>query len=321
MDDKKEDKKEDKKTGYLYCLFNVMFLYHGKDVYKLGYCIDVESRLKGYTTSYIYSSEIKYKSEKIENVNLAETILFFKLERYRIVSNREFFNCNLEIIIKAIKEVENIIKNTSVDILKNDYNKPKKDIKNLIKQANDINEITEKNNIFEIRRFILKTKLKMKKITNEIIDDWYKKEYILDNILVFFNKQNNILIKNKIEYMEEILKLFCFKGMLDFETSVELTEELRKKIMESNFTNYNYYKDLMITFNKTIQKKSKENIKEVELRNLIKTLNSILYEFGIKIESAKQRKRNNKKQIWTFVYKLNTNIIYLEEILKNYDIP
>ena len=113
------------KAGYLYCLFNVMFLYHGDDVYKLGCCMDIETRLKGYITPYMYSPEIKYMSEKIEDMLLAETILFKKLEKYRIMQNREFFKCKLEIIIKTIKEVEIIMKNTSLNSLKNDYkNKP-----------------------------------------------------------------------------------------------------------------------------------------------------------------------------------------------------
>lgn len=119
-----------------------------------------------------------------------------------------------------------------------------------------------------IKRYYFKKKFKLDELTDDFICAWYNREYILDYMLYALGRKttrdlDDPLFKNmqnKVDYMEKILELFGFKDMLDFETKVELTNELRKKIMESEFTNYDYYKNLMMTFNKTIKKKIKKKI-------------------------------------------------------------
>lgn len=308
--------------GYLYCLFNVMFLYYGKDVYKLGCCINVKNRLKGYITSYISDSEIKYTSEKIIDIYLAETILFNKLEKYRMIHNREFFNCKLEIIIKTINEVENIMKHIPIESLKKEYSsKTNREIIECIKKVNDINEITENNNIYEIKRYILRKKLKLDVLTNEIIESWYKKEYILNNILYVFNKKEEndnykeeINYEEKKKYLLDILNLFGFKGLNDFDTKIELNDEIRKKIMDYEPVKiYTEYEKMMGIFHK---RKRTNKIYNFEFGKNITILSCILNEFGIKLES----KRKHTRSIDTYIYYIKENMIKLREILHKYDI-
>lgn len=47
------------KKGYIYCLYNEVYQHYGKDVYKLGMTKNIKKRLTGYTTAYLYDSEIK----------------------------------------------------------------------------------------------------------------------------------------------------------------------------------------------------------------------------------------------------------------------
>lgn len=101
------DKKDVSLRGYLYCLWNRMFLAYGEHVYKLGRTSCLESRLGNYVTSYIEPSEYKYTTNRIfENSCHAERLLFFLLRRYRIKRNREFFNIELKNVIDTMKKIE-----------------------------------------------------------------------------------------------------------------------------------------------------------------------------------------------------------------------
>lgn len=93
--------------GFLYCMWNKMFLSYGENVYKLGRTSCLSARLNSYATSYIEPCEFKYSTNRVfENSCHAERLLFFLLRRFRIKKNREFFNIDIDTIIETIKKIE-----------------------------------------------------------------------------------------------------------------------------------------------------------------------------------------------------------------------
>lgn len=92
--------------GFLYCLWNIIYTYYGENVYKLGCSNDIQRRLLNYCTSYIEPSTIIYSTKELRNKILAEKILFKKLNRYRMSSNREFFKCDKETIKQEFENIE-----------------------------------------------------------------------------------------------------------------------------------------------------------------------------------------------------------------------
>ena len=188
-------------------------------------------------------------------------------------------------------------------------------MKELIKQAKEIEEITEKNDLYEIQRYILKITLKFDKITNDIIDIWYGKEYILYNILNLYNIKDEKIYyttnNEKNKYIQSIINVFGFKSIIDFETQIEITDEIRNRINNLDIIkNYNEYKKMMNIFKKQIRK----NEKNCSLNNAIKLFNCILNDYGIKLIG----KRKHTRSIDTYIYHININIKYLDVILKNY---
>ena len=92
--------------GYLYVLYNPIFVTYGEDVYKLGRTNNLVNRLNGYTTSFIDKSQFLYTSRCLHDAVKGERVLFFLLKTYRINNKREFFDLGLDIIIKHIKQIE-----------------------------------------------------------------------------------------------------------------------------------------------------------------------------------------------------------------------
>ncbi len=93
-------------SGYLYCLYNEIFAHYGDNVYKLGKTINIKRRLGGYSTPYIEPCKMILKSELFVNYSMAEKVLFYKLQKYRVKKKREFFKCPLDEIKKALNNVK-----------------------------------------------------------------------------------------------------------------------------------------------------------------------------------------------------------------------
>ena len=196
-------------------------------------------------------------------------------------------------------------------------NIPKINIKDEIKQVNDIETINLAKNIYEIHRYNLKNKLHLKQINNEYIDSWYEKEYILDNMLNYLNlEQDELFINKKLSYLDEIINLFGFTDVLDFGTEIKANDDFFKNLMSSKFTNFKTYKEVMVVFEKNIQFKNEIKTEKngIELKHLIRMFNIILNEFGIKIES--NRRQNNKKK-WIYKYKFKESMYKIKEIIQN----
>ena len=62
-------------------------------------------------------------------------------------------------------------------------------------------------------------------------------------------------MKDKISYLNKILKVYGFKGLFDFETVVEKDEAMEERIKKSKLLQFTEYKKLMQTFGKRIQGK------------------------------------------------------------------
>lgn len=115
-------------SGFIYSLYNSSFKSYGENVYKLGKCKNLKNRLSGYVTGYLEKPEYVLTSKLLSDRNLAESMLFSYLKKYRIYSNREFFKCDIEIIKQAFEKIEKYFeeKNNKTIIINNhskiDYN-------------------------------------------------------------------------------------------------------------------------------------------------------------------------------------------------------
>ena len=122
-----DDKSSDwKKSGHLYILYNPMYQFYGKNVYKLGKAINCQKRCHQYTTSYIEPPELKHCSERVPCYGLAERLLFQKLRKYRISSKREFFRCEIEIIVNHMNDVTKFMLSTPMEELEETFRELKK---------------------------------------------------------------------------------------------------------------------------------------------------------------------------------------------------
>ena len=86
-----------------------------KTFFKIGKTNDIHQRMKAYTTCFIRPCEITFLSEKCKNYTFAEGLLFRRLNKYRIVKNREFFKVEIDEIIDVIETVINDINNSNMD--------------------------------------------------------------------------------------------------------------------------------------------------------------------------------------------------------------
>ena len=161
-----------------------------------------------------------------------------------------------------------------------------------------------------IKRYEFKRLLRVEELTDEIICIWYKKEYIIYNILYVFGKKKSDIYdplnkdEQKKEYLMMILDVFGFKSMVDFESKIELTPEVRERIKNLSIVQYyNEYKKMMGIFKKQIRKSENNDI--FDLNKVMKTFNCILGDYGIIIASKQKRIRQKQNRFYkiTFFYK------------------
>ena len=193
---------------------------------------------------------------------------------------------------------------------------------------NDFSEIEENNmndnennvdykiyNKYKIHNKKLEEKLKIQ-LTPEIIKKWYKKEYILDNALCALGKKqyNDDFMGIKIEYLNNILNIFGFKGLLDFDTKVEFNKELEKKMIDSGLLTKVNYSRMMRTFGK--QERANEMDGNFEKNKFMKLCNCIVNEFGMNINSKETKRKQIKKvRTRTYEYCINEELPNIYSIL------
>jgi hypothetical protein len=77
-----------------------------KNQYKIGKTDNFQNRLSTYNTGCSdENGYIVHHIEYIQEMELAESTIFHRLKGHRVQNNKEWFDVDLEIIIKTIKEV------------------------------------------------------------------------------------------------------------------------------------------------------------------------------------------------------------------------
>lgn len=104
--------------GYLYVMYHETFQQYvdeyvssanvEREVYKLGWTVDPEGRMRDYTTSFLTPCKFLYVSQLFDDGYRAERILFYLLRRERLNKHREFFNVSCERVIAIIKRLERL---------------------------------------------------------------------------------------------------------------------------------------------------------------------------------------------------------------------
>jgi hypothetical protein len=163
--------------GYIYVLYNPMYVTYG-ECYKIGQTLNIKSRLNNYSTYYPEDCEIKYCSKQILHYKEIEKAVHKLLNDNRISSNREFFKCSLNDIIKLIEEVCKYTKEYLLTILED-------------------NEQVENNKIS------IKTYVKTK-------DEIYSCEFCKASFDLKYNFERHIKTSKKcLEIREKIPKVKC----------------------------------------------------------------------------------------------------------------
>jgi hypothetical protein len=229
--------------GFIYCLYNPTFKSYGDNVYKLGKTKNLISRMSAYTTSYVDKSEYKITSSELNDRNVAENMLFKELATYRINMKREFFKCDIKIIIDAFEKVE---KETKHIVNNQETQKIVKQINLTESKQIDTNNkyyCTECNKKYKSSKSLWnhnkifhgkQPKIKEYKCVkcNETFDNKHKKYYHQKKCTGIKNKPNTIITINNnviniinnynndnLEYISEIFK----------------TEEINNMIMSAEY--------------------------------------------------------------------------------------
>jgi hypothetical protein len=332
--------------GHIYCLHNNIYKYYGDNVYKCGNTSDMNKRIVSYTTSYIEKSNVVLLSDKYIDKNIAELLLFNYLKEYRLKSNREFFDCNIDIIKDAFIKIDNIF---------NTYNNKTLLINYLI-TSNLISKVQIKNNIFidknekfkeELIKIInnnenkdneteyyLNYKLKfikfwkLKELNEYDINMYLNCEHKLNRLLILLNNIENKYnvndyidekthddpnLNNKIDVINNIINTLEFDlNNLDKKISRESYYENVKKLLNDNNFFKKDYNNNRILFNKD------KHILNDKIKGsaLSKLLNGFLEEFGLIIEYKHSTKKINNKTEVVYFYKIGIINKYLKYINK-----
>ena len=92
-------KKREKCKGFVYILYNPVFLHYGSHMYKVGFTISLDNRLKSYVSScpedytYVYTTEVDGEEVEQRTHKILAPFHFAK----------EFFKCPLDVIKEAIE--------------------------------------------------------------------------------------------------------------------------------------------------------------------------------------------------------------------------
>lgn len=335
--DEEEMNENINKEGYLYCMYNPLFIYEGQKYFKCGYACDVYKRMNGYTTSYLEPCEIIHVSEILFNKRLAESILFIKLNEFRIKSNREFFQCDKELIISEINSIVELFKQYSetelIDMFTSNKqqskdhkdpkeakvlkqyivitNKPKEE--DMISEFNKINAINnskislinKKNELYQIFKNTIPEDL-ISKIFYNLCTSKVKQQMVynvcyLANLKHDILKNNDIVInKKQCQIVNEIVKICGLKHCQDLETLIlkSIIDSTLKKYISKNYNN------ICTSFgfekNDNINKKNIDIIKQQQ--GIFYLLNNIFNSFGGCNLKVNKKESHSKK---TITYKLS----------------
>lgn len=298
--------------GYIYCIHNKMFDQYGENVYKLGYCTDLSSLNSRYCTCYVDKIDV-INIKQVKGKVRAESNLFYLLDDYRLKKNREFFKCDIEIIKEKmeIAEEELIIKKMDLESKKNKLLKADKIDDDKAEELKD-SSLDENKLILERHEIEKQFKLVDGEFCKDFLDNWYRKEHILDNALKSLGAGDDNL-QEKLNYLDQILAVYGFDNILDMNKEVILDDGMRKRMDDSKLTTTEYNK-----VKNTYGKKMRNKTGRFCVGNFTQNANGILKEFGIKIDSHRKQKRTNGKMTSKFIYKIIEDKSGLTEYIKRH---
>ncbi len=278
-----------KKQGYIYCLYNECYSYISENMYKIGMTEDCKNRLSVYNIHFIEKGTFIYTTF-IEDMYLAELIIFIKLREYRLYDDKEIFICHKDIIKKTFDEIGKLFEDTitfdkilnylglleyNENLSRNIYDKVNKIYKKNIRKIlnNKINSIIENkgNKSYEESMLSYYKAKKISKNLDKYKNFEYNNDIFMKKLSKINNKINMILIVQPNEYKyynENLYKIIITKNEKihkDFIT--QFTSIKYKKIntsnvistfivinemLKDNIFDYNYYKiyDLELLVNK-----------------------------------------------------------------------
>jgi len=192
--------------GYIYVLYNPIYKTYGDNVYKIGRAVDIQTRLKSFTKSYIEPTIVKYSLCSKYFIELEKNI-HKKLNQYRINPKREYFNCDLELIIKTIEKENEELNMLKCEFLKEEFEQHNIGLKKEYPNSRKLN--------------LLKKQIKEDELVDKFLIDFKEKienmdknsfRYKLENTSYINLKETFDIIKRnrnrKIYLFEDILRPF-----------------------------------------------------------------------------------------------------------------
>ncbi len=148
-------------------------------------------------------------------------------------------------------------------------------------------------------------------LTISVIDEWWGKDYILDNIKMHLGHiPTTEQAKLKIDYLKQVLDVYGFKNMFDFDTVVQKDDAMLKRMQESKLLDATEYDNLALCFGRKDRQTKKG---QFSLNKYSKLAGVILSEFGIGLKIT----RKNLTAGYKYMYKLVENVqgvaFYFEE--------
>jgi len=249
------------KSGYLYCIYNS---FYDENTYKLGKTINLKKRINSYSTGYLDKCVVKYESEILNNYTLAENLLFHLLDKYRIKQNREFFKCELSVIIDNINIVSNMFYNKkNIIYLDKFISIIQIDISNIIYDL-------KINNFIQLDIDNVMYNLKINNFNNILIDDNIQNDFCLTtHSLTSLNEINNDYMKYKLKIFglhdnnnhilynfpklkNELINLTSGDNMHYFTDDIKFNQLMNYKMYKlGTFNNVNHDNDIYQVYSKT----------------------------------------------------------------------
>ncbi len=171
-------------------------------------------------------------------------------------------------------------------------------------------------------RLIKKFRIKEIDFTADFAHDWKGKEYILDNILYYIGKLKvdsdddqylNTMKQRKI-YVDQLVQVYGFKNLYDFDTTVTKDDEMEDRMRKSQFLQWDTYVKIMMTFNKRMHRTKEDN--KFSVSAFIMLSDALFGDYGVELISSKYLKRSNGERNWIYDYNLAFARIGIDHLIK-----
>ena len=229
--------------GYIYCMKNEMHDYYGKDTCKLGKAVDLNSRMNGYTTSYVESCEYTH-SLKVSDCCKAEKILFDKLKHCRIKARREFFKPDKKALDEAFKYLKILNNDNKINEVYDKIEKTKDTKEDKIKRL--LNSDDHEQHIIEMKNNLLERfKIKEEECNYDFLKSWIGNESKFDNALTLYSgTKADDKLKTKLKYLKEVMEVYGFNKPFDFKQNVKSSEEMIQRMKDKDWLEKEKYKEI-----------------------------------------------------------------------------